>query len=104
MDKGLNEVWYCRLEEPNMDLNAAYCPACNAPYQVGPIFDHDPRSCTQCGAVLIEWNMMTSIFIIDRDQAPALVRNIIEYLAPCTEQQADEELLQLLRFLGVIKY
>ncbi len=104
MNNNSNRSWYVRLNGPKIDLKSACCPKCDAPYKVGPIFDHDPRPCLNCGTTLIEWNMMDPIFIINYNQAPQIVKNIIDYLAPFTEQEADMELLKLLRFMEILRY
>lgn len=96
------QKWYVRIE--NFDLGAAHCPRCGVPYTVGPVFDHDPHPCLNCGATLVEWNLMNPIFIIDRDRAPEILKSIMDYLALLTEQQANIALYELFSFLGVIKY
>ena len=99
MASSTSRRWYVRL--PIRDMGRVVCPRCGEPYAVGPMFDHDPRVCLSCRATLIEWLMLTTIYLIDIEKAPPMVHVIVNYLAPLTEQEADSELTSLLRFLGV---
>lgn len=82
------------------ELASCKCPRCDTSYKFGPVFDHDIRWCSHCGAVLVEWNMNNHLYIIDKEMATPLVKAIIEYLAPLDEYQAFHELNELLSFLG----
>jgi len=93
--------WFSRENIHN--LKSCTCPRCGAPYSIGPIFDHDVQTCSNCGASLVEWNMNFNIYLIDVEKAPPIVKSIIEYLAPLDEHNAFHQLLGFLRFLGVEK-
>lgn len=78
-----------------------HCPHCDAPYAIGPIFDHDVHSCLHCNTLLVEWNMLSVAYLIDLDRAPDIVKALVKYLQPLTEPQAFQELLSLMQFFGV---
>ena len=77
------------------------CPRCDAPYVAGPLFDHDPRIYRNCKATLIEWFMISVVYLIDIERAPDIVKALVNYLRPLSEPDACDQLLSLLMFLNV---
>ena len=98
MDTNLTN-WFSRQTVQNM-ANLA-CPMCQAPFAASPMFDHHPRTCNECGTNLVEWNVSNYYYVIDADQAPAIVQVLLSHLAPLTEYEAAHELIALFRFLDV---
>ncbi len=90
--------WYRRVH--GAELGSLTCPRCGHPYSVGPIFDHDPRRCSGCQTTLIEWSMITYIYLIDSERAPPIIQALVEHTAPLTEWEAEGRILDLMRFLG----
>ena len=103
--KSTGQPWYERIDltaaESTRNDFRARCPGCDAHYLFGPLFDHHPRMCRNCGVSLREWIMHRYIYLIDFDHAPVLVRNIVASLDPLPEQEASDRLLELMEFLGV---
>lgn len=75
------------------------CPSCGKRYVFGPIFDHHKRHCLECKKELREWNMNKSIYLIDVEKSPDIIKEIILYLDQLTENEAYNEL----RFLEKMK-
>jgi len=94
-------TWFVRV--PIGKLGESKCPRCKGSYHVGPIFDHHEMKCTHCEATLTEWNLISNIYVIDIEASPKMVKLLIDYLRPLPEPEACNELLRLLRFLGVEK-
>lgn len=90
--------WFSRVTSFDQSL---LCPRCEAPYVAGPIFDHHDRVCNNCHTTLNEWNMISVVYLIDVENAPDIIKHIINYLQPFTEPDAFEELLSLFQFLHV---
>lgn len=92
------EKWYSRVANFEHPLQ---CPRCNSPYGSGPLFDHDPRICYNCGITIIEWFMISVVYLIDIERAPEIVKTLVNYMQSLSESDAHDQLLSLLMFLDV---
>jgi hypothetical protein len=77
------------------------CPRCGSRYVAGPLFDQDPRICHTCNATLIEWFMISVVYLIDIEQAPDIVKALVNYLQSLRTSEAFDQLLSLLMFFNV---
>ena len=89
--------WFSRASISKQQLPK--CPRCNSNYPFGPLFDHHPRVCPSCKLPLIEWALTSVIYLIDFEQAPPIVKNLITYLGTLPEPEAEQELECLVNFL-----
>lgn len=96
MDPTRRVTWHDHVNVRESGL-AARCPRCGSDFRVGPVFDHDPRPCLDCGASLVEWNLMRFIVVIDAERAPPLVQAVISHLSMLTEPEAQDQLEDFLR-------
>lgn len=91
-------MWYVRVD--GLHQNELRCPRCNSHFHNSPIFDHDKRACLNCKANLVEWNTISFIYVIDVDNAPEIIKLIINFTEPLTEQEAEKHIMILSRFFN----
>ncbi|MDH5771306.1 MAG: hypothetical protein OEZ25_08480 [Candidatus Bathyarchaeota archaeon] len=87
------------MNADNDALSNFECPRCSSKYPIGPIFDHDPNICSGCGSKLIEWNLIEHIYLIDYENAPGIIKKIIEYLEDENEHDAYVEVKHIIGLL-----
>ncbi|MEI8378730.1 MAG: hypothetical protein WCJ09_01290 [Planctomycetota bacterium] len=73
------------------------CPACGSPFPIETAFDNAPRWCPTCKKQLVQWNFYSLVLTIDPEKAPPLIKNIIEFIGPMPDFEADEAMKELYR-------
>jgi hypothetical protein len=99
MSMDSTSTWFVRL--PSADWAGAACPSCRDPYQISPVFVHDEVTCRRCKTALVEWHIHETVYLIDVQKAPSVVRAIVDHLGPLSRQEAWREMEQLLLFLEI---
>lgn len=92
-------MWYTRTVLDGKKI--CQCPNCNSPFPYGPFFDHHGSQCPSCKISLVELQINGDLILIDQENAPEIVKNLILYINKLNEHDAFDELLVLMEFLGV---
>lgn len=81
--------------------NTSRCPNCDSIFPYGPIFDHHGSLCPTCKIELVELQINGELILIDTNKSPKIVSELLSYLNRLNEHEAFNELLCLMKFLGV---
>ena len=77
------------------------CPRCKAAFPFGPFFDPAPRMCPSCKIKITEWELFEILYLIDYEQAPKIIKLLIDHFEGMYEYDAEAHLVLLLNFLGI---